>query len=142
MSNDTVAEESRDQRHAYQAYMILRVGFIAAPIIAGVDKFFHLLVDWNEYLAPAIAKLLPVEPGTFMLLVGVIEIAAGIGVWLMPRIFAQVVAAWLVGIILNLLIAGNYFDIALRDLGLALAAVALGRLAQPFASRKRGAKAD
>jgi uncharacterized membrane protein len=112
-----------------QAYEILHWGFTIAPILAGADKFFHLLCDWDKYLAPQVANMLPFSGRTFMLIVGVIEIVAGIGVMLLPRIFAYVVSAWLVGIILNLLIAGAYFDVALRDLGLALAALALGRLA-------------
>jgi uncharacterized membrane protein len=112
-----------------QAYEILHWGFTVAPILAGADKFFHLLCDWDKYLAPQVANILPFSGHTFMLIVGVIEIVAGIGVMLLPRVFAYVVSAWLVGIILNLLIAGAYFDVALRDLGLALGALALGRLA-------------
>ena len=112
-----------------QAYEILHWGFTIAPILAGADKFFHLLCDWDKYLAPQVVSMLPFSGHTFMQIVGVIEIVAGIGVMLLPRIFAYVVSAWLVGIILNLLIAGAYFDVALRDLGLALGALALGRLA-------------
>jgi len=112
-----------------QAYEILHWGFTIAPILAGADKFFHLLCDWDKYLAPQVVSVLPFSGHTFMQIVGVIEIVAGIGVMLLPRIFAYVVSAWLVGIILNLLIAGAYFDVALRDLGLALGALALGRLA-------------
>jgi uncharacterized membrane protein len=117
-----------------QAYEILHWGCTVAPILAGADKFFHLLCDWDKYLAPQVANMLPFSGHTFMLIVGVIEIAAGIGVMLAPRIFAYVVSAWLVGIILNLLIAGAYFDVALRDLGLALGALALGRLASSVRS--------
>lgn len=112
-----------------QAYEILHWGFTIAPILAGADKFFDLLCDWDNYLAPQVVSMLPFSGHTFMLIVGVIEIVAGIGVMLLPRIFAYVVSAWLVGIILNLLIAGAYLDVALRDLGLALGALALGRLA-------------
>ena len=112
-----------------QAYEILHWGFTVAPILAGADKLFDLLCDWDKYLAPQVANLLPFSGHTFTLIVGVIEIVAGIGVMLLPRIFAYVVSAWLIGIILNLLIAGTYFDVALRDLGLALGALALGRLA-------------
>jgi hypothetical protein len=112
-----------------QAFRILHFGFIAAPTIAGLDKFFHLLVNWDQYLAPAIARMLPMSGHTFMLIVGVIEIAAGLLVALKPKIGGLVVAVWLAGIILNLLIAGNYFDIALRDFGLMLGALALSRLA-------------
>jgi uncharacterized membrane protein len=112
-----------------QAYEILHWGFTAAPILAGADKFFHLLCDWDKYLAPQVAAMLPFSGHTFMLIVGVIEIVAGIGVMLLPRIFAYVVSAWLIGIILNLVLAGAYLDVALRDLGLALGALALARLA-------------
>jgi uncharacterized membrane protein YphA (DoxX/SURF4 family) len=117
---------------AYQAYLILYAGFIVAPLIAGADKFFHLLVNWDQYLAPVIAGTLPVAPHTFMLIVGVIEIVAAALVALKPSIGAYVVAAWLWGIIVNLLLVPGYYDIALRDLGLSLGALALGRLAQQF----------
>ncbi|HEX7070007.1 MAG TPA: hypothetical protein VF190_04340 [Rhodothermales bacterium] len=110
-----------------QAYQILHLGFTVAPIIAGLDKFFNLLTDWTQYLAPFIGDM--VGDQTFMYIVGVIEIVAGIGVAIKPKIFAYVVSAWLVGIILNLLLLPGYFDVALRDLGLALGALALGRLA-------------
>ena len=115
---------------ATQAYQILHIGFTVAPILAGLDKFLGLLTNWDQYLAPAIAGALPFSGHTFMLIVGAIEIVAGIGVFLMPRVFAYVVAAWLVGIIVNLLLGGSYLDVALRDLGLALGALALGRLSQ------------
>ena len=92
---------------AAQAYQILHVGFTVAPILAGLDKFLGLLTNWDQYLAPAIAGALPFSGHTFMLIVGAIEIVAGIGVFLMPRVFAYVVSAWLVGIILNLLLGGN-----------------------------------
>lgn len=110
---------------AYQAYRILQLGFVAAPILAGLDKFFNLMVDWEQYLAPFLGDLIGAR--AFMIIVGVIEIAAGIGVAVKPRLFASIVAAWLVAIIVNLLLTG-YYDIALRDLGLALGALALGRL--------------
>ena len=100
------------------------------PILAGLDKFMHLLTNWEQYLAPGIANLLPFSAHTFMLLVGVIEIVAGVGVWLKPRIFSYVVAGWLGGIIVNLLLTGQYFDVALRDFGLLLGALALARFAQ------------
>jgi hypothetical protein len=119
-----------------QAFRILHLGFIVAPTVAGIDKFFHLLTNWDKYLAPAIARMLPVSPHTFMLAVGVIEIAAGLLVALKPKIGAYVVAAWLGGIVLNLLISGSYFDIALRDFGLMLGALALGRLATSYDRRE------
>jgi len=117
---------------AYQAYWILHVGFTVAPILAGLDKFTHLLVNWDQYLPGVVANASPIQPHTLMLIVGVIEIVAGIGVWLKPRIFAYVVAAWLVVIIINLLLIPGYFDIALRDFGLFLAALALARLSQEY----------
>ncbi len=111
-----------------QAFWILRLGFTVAPILAGLDKFFHYLVDWDQYLSPTVNNLLGGNGHTFMLAAGVIEIVAGIGILLKPRIFAYVVAAWLSGIIVNLLLIPGYYDVALRDLGLALGALALGRL--------------
>ena len=117
---------------AYQAYWILHVGFTVAPILAGLDKFTHLLVNWDQYLPGVVANASPIQPHTLMLIAGVIEIVAGIGVWLKPRIFAYVVAAWLVVIIINLLLIPGYFDIALRDFGLFLAALALARLSQEY----------
>ena len=123
---------TRAQSAAYQAYLILYAGFIVAPLVAGADKFFHLLVNWDQYLAPAIAGILPVVPHTFMLIVGVIEIVAAGLVALKPRLGAYVVAAWLWGIIVNLLLVPGYYDVALRDFGLSLGAPALGRLAEQF----------
>lgn len=114
----------------YQAYLALYVGFIVAPIVAGADKFFGLLTNWEQYLAPAVANLVPAH--TFMLVVGAVEVAAGLLVAVMPRIGAYVVCAWLLGIILNLLMLGAYYDIALRDLGLAIGAFALGRLSEEY----------
>jgi hypothetical protein len=119
---------------AYQAYQILHVGFVVAPILAGLDKFLHLLTNWDMYLAPAIARLSPIGGHGFMLAVGVIEIIAGLLVAFKPRIGAYVVAAWLVAIIINLLMIPGYFDIALRDLGLALGALALARLSAQYGS--------
>lgn len=115
-----------------QAFNILRFGFTVAPIVAGLDKFLHLLTDWDKYLAPFVNSMLGGHGHQFMLAVGVIEIVAGIGVALKPRIFAYVVAAWLLGIILNLVLTGGYLDVALRDLGLMLGALALGRLSQAY----------
>jgi hypothetical protein len=119
---------------AYQAFRILQVAFVTAPILAGLDKFFHLLVNWDQYLPAVVAQLSPIGGHNLMLVVGVIEIIAGIGVALKPRIFAYVVAAWLVVIIANLLLIPGYFDIALRDFGLFLGALALARLSQQFAA--------
>jgi hypothetical protein len=120
---------------ARQAYRILQAGFIAAPIIAGLDKFFHLLVDWDKYLPGIANRMVGGHGHQLMLAVGVIEIAAGIGVALRPRVFSYVVAAWLWVIILNLLLIPGYFDVALRDFGLSLAALALGRLSAQYSAR-------
>jgi uncharacterized membrane protein YphA (DoxX/SURF4 family) len=117
---------------AYQGYRILHFGFTVAPILAGLDKFFHLLVNWDQYLPGVVARVSPIPPHTLMLVVGVIEIVAGIGVALKPRIFAYIVAVWLAVIIINLLLIPGYFDVALRDFGLLLAALALARLSQQF----------
>ncbi|EWT01486.1 membrane protein [Intrasporangium oryzae NRRL B-24470] len=126
------APESRTGDPAYQAFLILRTAFTVAPIVFGADKFTHLLVDWDRYLAPAIANLSPLSVHQTMYVVGVIEIIAGILVALRPRIGSLVVGAWLAGIIVNLLLIPGYYDIALRDFGLLLAAVALSRLAILF----------
>ncbi len=112
--------------------MILRFGFTVAPIVAGLDKFLHLLVNWDQYLPSLTNRLVGGHGHELMLAVGVIEIVAGLGVAFKPRIFAYVVAAWLLLIILNLLAIPGYYDIALRDLGLLLGALALGRLSQIF----------
>src|SRR3954468_17395725 len=118
----------------YQAYQILHWGFVVAPILAGLDKFFMKLTDWTMYLWPPLAKLTG-SAGTFMRIVGVIEIVAGVLVALKPKIGAPIVAAWLLGIIVNLLLLQNFYDVALRDLGLCLGALALGRLAMHFDHR-------
>jgi hypothetical protein len=120
----------RNNAPADQAYQILHIAFTIAPVIAGVDKFLHLLVNWDQYLAPVVARMLPFSGHTFMLLVGVIEVVAGLLVWWKPRIGAYVVMCWLWGIIINLLLIPGYFDVALRDFGLSLGALALARLAQ------------
>jgi hypothetical protein len=116
----------------YQAYQILHWGFVAAPVIAGLDKFLHLLTNWDRYLSPAFAHISPLGTHATMLVVGVIEMVAGLIVAMKPRVGAYVVAAWLVGIIVNLLLLGSYFDVALRDFGLFLGAVALGRLSEVY----------
>jgi hypothetical protein len=123
---------------AYQSYVILHVGFAALPVIAGVDKFFHLLVNWDQYLAPIVTEYLPVTGHTFMLAAGVIEIVAGLIVAFRPRIGAYIVALWLWGIIVNLLLVPGFYDIALRDFGLSLSALALGRLSCEFNSKPLG----
>lgn len=111
-------------------YTTLRLTYGLVPIVAGLDKFTNLLTDWTGYLAPAAEGMLPFSPQVFMYLVGIIEIAAGILVLLKPRIGAYVVAAWLVAIAINLVLTGRYFDIAVRDLVMAVGAFCLGRLAE------------
>jgi uncharacterized membrane protein YphA (DoxX/SURF4 family) len=112
-----------------QAFWLLRIGFTVAPIVFGLDKFFNVLVDWERYLAPEFVDLTGWDAASLMYVVGVIEIAAGLLVAVRPRIGAVVVAAWLAGIIVNLLMIGDYYDIALRDFGLLIGALALFRLA-------------
>ena len=116
----------------YQAFVLLRIAFTAAPILFGLDKFFGVMVNWEQYLAPWIDDLVPGSASTAMHLVGVVEIAAGVLVALKPRYAAYVVAAWLAGIILNLLTYSGYYDIALRDFGLMLGALTLARLAKLY----------
>ena len=108
------------------------MGFVVAPILAGLDKFFHLLVDWDKYLPAVVNTAVGGHGHQLMMLVGVIEMVAGMGVALKPRIFAYVVALWLAAIIINLLLIPGYFDVALRDVGLMIGALALGRLSHDF----------
>ena len=117
---------------AYQAYRLLHWAFVAAPVIAGVDKFFDLLTHWDKYLAPSLLNLSPLSAARTMDAVGFVEIIAGLVVALRPRIGAYVVAAWLAGIIVNLLLVGGYYDVALRDFGLFLGALALARLSATY----------
>ena len=121
-----------------QATVLLRTLFTVAPILFGLDKFFNVLVDWTVYLAPLATQIVPVDPQTFMYGVGVVEILAGVLVALRPRIGSLVVALWLAGIIVNLLVLGDYFDVALRDFGLLIGALALNRLATAQAGSKKG----
>ncbi|WP_033328371.1 hypothetical protein [Streptomyces yerevanensis] len=116
----------------YQAFVILRTGFTVAPILFGLDKFANLLVDWPTYLAPWINDVVPGSAQAAMYAVGVIEIVAGLAVALAPRFGGWLVAGWLAGIIVNLLTIPGHYDIALRDFGLLLGAVALARLAQRY----------
>lgn len=117
----------------YQAFRILQFTFFIAPLLAGIDKFFYFLTNWSQYLSPLALQVLQGHDRGFMMLVGAVEIIAGLGVMRKPRLFAYIVALWLLGIIVNLLMTGHYYDIALRDLGLFLAAVALGRLSAKYA---------
>lgn len=121
----------------HQAFLLLRTVFTIAPILFGIDKFTNLLTDWTIYLAPFADSVIPGDAVLAMRIVGVIEIAAGILVAVAPRIGAWVVAAWLAGIIVNLLILPGFFDVALRDFGLLVGAVALARLAQADHDERR-----
>ncbi len=130
-SSDT--EAGRDRRDpVFQAFTILRAGFTVAPIVFGLDKFAHVLVNWDRYLAPVIVRQTPWTAHQLMYVVGAVEILAGLLVAVRPRLGSYVVAAWLAGIIVNLLIIPGFYDIAFRDFGLFIGAVALARLAAVF----------
>ena len=115
-----------------QAFTLLRIGFTLAPILFGLDKFLGWLVDWPIYLAPEVNDLVPGDAHQAMLAVGVIEIVAGLVVAVRPKFGGYLVAAWLGGIIVNLLLQADFYDVALRDFGLLLAALSLARLATAF----------
>src|SRR6516165_8812642 len=137
----SVSSAQRLRNPAYQAYLILRSAFVVAPILFGIDKFFNWMTYWPKYLWVGIPNVISVSPQNFMYAVGVVEIAAGLLVLIWPRIGSWVVAAWLAGIVTNLVIksiavGGHtqvYWDVALRDFGLMVAAIALARLAAIFA---------
>ena len=114
-----------------QAYQILHFGFTAAPILFGLDKFLDLMTDWDKYLAPWIVRIVGNAHG-LMHVIGAVEIMAGVLVWLKPRWGAYVVTLWLLGIIFNLLTYPGFYDVALRDFGLLLGALALGRLSEIY----------
>jgi hypothetical protein len=118
-----------------EAFWILRAAFTVAPILFGLDKFADVMTHWSKYLAPAFDDLVPGSAHQAMLAVGVIEVVAGLLVAWRPRIGAYVVALWLAGIIVNLLVLGGYGDVALRDFGLLLGALALARLAPAYSPR-------
>ena len=113
------------------AYRVLRLGFTVAPVLFGLDKFFNVMTDWTRFLPEFVTDA--VSGTVVMAIVGVVEIAAGVGVWLRPKIFAYVVAGWLGLIIVTLAVAGGFWDVALRDFGLLLGALALGQLAADHA---------
>jgi hypothetical protein len=130
-----VAALDRPTRRERDAYRLLYLGFVAAPLVAGFDKFTDKLGNWDRYLADDVAEKLPVERHTFMQAVGLIEMGAGLLVAAKPQWGAYVVGAWLGGIIANLWMKPEYRDIALRDFGLALGALALARLSRDVAPR-------
>jgi hypothetical protein len=131
------AARGRFRDPAFQAFLLLRTGFTLAPILFGLDKYFHVLVNWDRYFAPFIVRQTPWNPHQLMYAVGAIEIVAGLVVAVRPRFGGYLVAAWLAGIIANLLIVPGFYDIALRDFGLLIAAVALARLATAFPATAR-----
>jgi uncharacterized membrane protein YphA (DoxX/SURF4 family) len=131
LSHD-IAAPGRLSDAGYQAYLLLRIGFVAAPIAFGADKFANVLVHWPKYLAPWINHLMPGSGQDFMYVVGVVEIVAGLAVLVKPRYGAYLVALWLGGIIFNLLTYSGYYDVALRDFGLMLGALTLARLASVY----------
>jgi hypothetical protein len=132
-SNGSAVDARPDWRDArYQAFSLMRLTFTVAPILFGLDKFFNVLVDWPVYLAPWINDIVPGTGQELMYVVGAVEILAGVIVAIKPRYGAYVVAGWLAGIIVNLLTHSGFYDIALRDFGLMLAALALARLASVY----------
>ncbi|MGO2051245.1 hypothetical protein ACT3UD_12300 [Glutamicibacter sp. 287] len=131
------AAEVRSRTLEHQAFLLLRTIFTVAPILFGLDKFFNLLTDWTVYLAPLATDIIPVSAQQFMYAVGIVEIAAGLLVALRPKLGSLVVSLWLLGIIVNLLILPGYFDVALRDFGLLVGALALNRLAAARAAAHR-----
>lgn len=134
--------DDNEQRVIDTSWWTLRIAFGLVPLLAGLDKFFNLLTDWTRYIAPAFAGILPMSPQHFMYLVGIIEIVAGLAVLLTPftKVFGYVVAGWLTCIAINL-VAARFFDVAVRDLVMAVGAVTLARLtdvvAVPSAARSR-----
>jgi hypothetical protein len=109
-------------------YRILQYTFVVIPLITGTDKFFHLLVNWDQYMSPLAFRMLGSHAHLFMKVAGLVEICVGIGMKFNPKVFSYFVSAWLFGIVVNLILTGSFFDIALRDLGLAMCALGLARM--------------
>jgi uncharacterized membrane protein YphA (DoxX/SURF4 family) len=139
MATTTAEVEEKERREkelsyyrgsGYHAYNILRFAFAVIPILAGLDKFFHILTDWNKYLSYPF-NVFNDAYGT-MVVVGIIEIILGIGVWFKPKVFAYLLAIWLIAIIVNLFLLENYYDIILRDFGLLFGVLALARLSHHY----------
>ena len=141
MNATGASNEVTERKVVDSIWWTLRMSFGLVPLLAGLDKFFNLLTQWPKYVAPAFAHALPVTPQHFMYVVGIIEIVAGLAMLLSPwtKIFSYVIAAWLTGIALNL-IGGGYYDIAVRDLVMAVSAISLARLTDvvhvPVAARR------
>lgn len=136
MSVRTSTTDLRDP--GYQAFTVLRIGFVVAPILFGLDKFANVMTEWTRYLAPWLNDIVPGTAQQLMYGVGIIEIVAGLTVAFAPRFGGYLVAGWLGGIILNLMTAGEpgYYDVALRDFGLLLGALSLARLGAAFGERQ------
>ena len=134
----TPAQQLKADPHR-QAFLLLRTVFTVAPILFGLDKFTNLLTDWTMYLAPVATSVVPLPAQTIMYIVGGVEILAGVLVALRPRLGSAVVAVWLLGIIINLIVLGSFYDVALRDFGLLVAALALNRLSPRKASKATAA---
>lgn len=120
----STAHTTRTER-VEQVETILKWTYGLVPIAAGADKFTHILTDWDKYLAPIVTDILPLSAGNFMAIVGIVEIVAGILVLVRPKIGSLVVGFWLIGIALNLLLSGQYFDVAVRDVVMAIGAFSL-----------------
>ena len=123
-------------QQAHSAQKILKFTYGLVPIVAGLDKFTNLLTNWEDYLSEPVLSILPFSAGTFMVIVGIIEIAAGVLVLLRPRIGAYVVMAWLIAIALTLVLGGKYFDVAVRDLVMAVGAFVLAKLSGTFNGKR------
>lgn len=119
---------------SYRAYQILHATFAVGLMVAGADKFLHWLTNWDQYLAPTVSRLFPLSGHEFMFLAGTVEVLVGLVVAFHPRLGSYLVAAWLLAVIINLLLLPGHFDIALRDLGLMLGALALAKLAEDYHS--------
>jgi hypothetical protein len=126
---------ARERDWAYVGFQILHWCFVALPTVVGIDKFFHRLANWNGYLAPQLAHLSPLSVNTTMRMLGCVEMLAGLIVALKPRIGGVVVALWLCGIVVNLMLARDFYDIVVRDLALACSALSLAFIASRYARR-------
>jgi hypothetical protein len=122
--------------NAEKVQRLLKFTYGIVPIVAGLDKFTNLLTDWKGYLAPSIVNLLPISASAFMSIVGVIEIIAGVIVFIRPRLGGFIVMAWLIAIALNLVISGHYYDVAVRDLAMAIGAFSLAAISAPEVRRQ------
>ena len=124
-----------DQKHTLNVYWTLRIVLGVAAVLAGLDKFFNLLTNWEQYLSPMVSQVLHISPSAFMHIAGVVEMAVGVGILAgFTELFGYVMSLWLLGIIVNLLVLGRFYDVALRDLGLSAGAFSLGRLSVSRAS--------